>query len=298
MGNTQPLANGNVLVGWGSQPYFTEYDSSGRPLLDATFPAPDIAYRVNRAAWVGLPTSGRGGGTHRDGEDDCVRELERRYPRGGLARAGRARPRSPEAAGHQPPLRVRDLDLRSGGRELHRAGPRQAWTRARDVRAVRDERVTEPLVLTGSDLTVEDVWRVAVEQAPVGLGEEARNKIRAARELVERAVYGVEEHTYGVNTGFGRFHTVSIPAAHTEELQMRLLRSHAAGVGEPYPDEIVRAAMLLRANALAEGHSGAREETVELLVEALNRGLVPHVPSRGSVGRAVTSRLWRTWRCP
>ena len=65
---------------------------------------------------------------------------------------------------------------------------------------------------------------------------------------------------------------------------MRLLRSHACGVGDPYPDEIVRAAMLLRANALAEGHSGAREETVELLVECLNRGVVPHVPSRGSVG--------------
>ena len=65
---------------------------------------------------------------------------------------------------------------------------------------------------------------------------------------------------------------------------MRLLRSHACGVGDPYPDEIVRAAMLLRANALAEGHSGAREETVELLVECLNRGVVPRVPSRGSVG--------------
>src|SRR5215211_2689098 len=139
-------------------------------------------------------------------------------------------------------------------------------------------------VLTGEDLAVEDVWRVAVERAPIALGVDARTKIHAARELVERAAYGLEEHTYGVNTGFGRFHTVSIPAAHTEELQVRLLRSHAAGVGEPYPDEIVRAAMLLRANALAEGHSGAREETVELLVECLNRGVVPLVPSRGSVG--------------
>jgi histidine ammonia-lyase len=139
-------------------------------------------------------------------------------------------------------------------------------------------------VLTGEDLAVEDVWRVAVEKTPITLGDEARGKIRAARELVERAAFGLEEHTYGVNTGFGRFHTVSIPHAHTEELQVRLLRSHACGVGEPYPEEIVRAAMLLRANALAEGHSGAREETVELLVECLNRGLVPHVPSRGSVG--------------
>ena len=144
--------------------------------------------------------------------------------------------------------------------------------------------MVDTCVLTGEDLAVEDVWRVAVERVPIELGDVARTKIRAARKLVERAAYGLEEHTYGVNTGFGRFHTVSIPAAHTEELQVRLLRSHACGVGDPYPDEIVRAAMLLRANALAEGHSGAREETVELLVECLNRGIVPRVPSRGSVG--------------
>src|SRR5919206_234162 len=66
--------------------------------------------------------------------------------------------------------------------------------------------------------------------------------------------------------------------------QLRLLRSHACGVGEPYPDEIVRAAMLLRVNALAKGCSGARVETVELLLDCLNRGLLPYVPSRGSVG--------------
>ncbi len=142
----------------------------------------------------------------------------------------------------------------------------------------------ETRVLTGEDLVVEDVWRVAVERAPIALGDAAREKMQVARELVERVVYGLREHTYGVNTGFGRFHSIAIPEAHTEELQLRLLRSHACGVGEPYPDEIVRAAMLLRANALASGHSGARIETVELLVECLNRGVVPYVPSRGSVG--------------
>src|SRR6266480_4663862 len=63
-----------------------------------------------------------------------------------------------------------------------------------------------------------------------------------------------------------------------DELQLRLLRSHACGVGEPYPDEIVRAAMILRANALAKGFSGARPQTVELLIECLNRGVLPHVP--------------------
>src|SRR6266516_390534 len=108
--------------------------------------------------------------------------------------------------------------------------------------------------------------------------------MHAARELVERVAHGSREHTYGVNTGFGRFVAVAIPEEQTEELQLRLLRSHACGVGEPYPDEIVRAAMLLRANALAKGNSGARIETVELLVELLNRGVLPYVPSRGSVG--------------
>ena len=141
-----------------------------------------------------------------------------------------------------------------------------------------------PVALTGDDLTVADVWSVAVERQPAALSDAARDKMRAARELVERAAHGASEHTYGVNTGFGRFVSRAIPEELTEELQLRLLRSHACGVGEPYPDEIVRAAMLLRANALAKGNSGARVETVELLLGCLNRGLVPVVPSRGSVG--------------
>src|SRR3954453_7246032 len=106
----------------------------------------------------------------------------------------------------------------------------------------------------------------------------------AARAVVDRAAHGRSEHTYGVNTGFGRFVSESIPEELTEELQLRLLLSHACGVGAPYPPEIVRAAMLLRANALAKGYSGARVELVELLLECLNRGLLPLVPSRGSVG--------------
>ncbi len=141
--------------------------------------------------------------------------------------------------------------------------------------------LTSP-ALTGDDLRIEDVWDVAVLRTPVTLGEGARTRMEAARELVERAAHG--EHTYGVNTGFGRFVSESIPDEHVEELQLRLLRSHACGVGEPYPDEVVRAAMLLRANALAKGYSGARVETVELLIECLNRGVLPYVPARGSVG--------------
>ena len=138
--------------------------------------------------------------------------------------------------------------------------------------------------LTGHDLTVDDVWAVAVEGARAVLTDDARGRMHAARELVERAAHGSEEHTYGVNTGFGRFVAVAIPGEQTRELQLRLLRSHACGVGDPYPDEIVRAALLLRANALAKGNSGARVETVELLLAFLERGVLPVVPSRGSVG--------------
>ncbi|HVD49852.1 MAG TPA: histidine ammonia-lyase [Gaiellaceae bacterium] len=142
----------------------------------------------------------------------------------------------------------------------------------------------ESKALTGDDLALADVWTVAVRGEPVALADSARERMATAREIVEQAAHGASEHTYGVNTGFGRFVSRSIPEELTEELQLRLLRSHACGVGEPYPDEIVRAAMLLRANALAKGYSGARVSTVELLVECLNRGVLPHVPSRGSVG--------------
>jgi histidine ammonia-lyase len=141
--------------------------------------------------------------------------------------------------------------------------------------------VPQTIELTGDDLTIADVWNVALHGTQATVADKARDRIRAARELVE-SVRG--EHTYGVNTGFGRFVSAHIPPEHAEELQLRLLRSHACGVGDPYPDAVVRAAMLLRVNALAKGYSGARVETVELLVECLNRGVLPVVPSRGSVG--------------
>ena len=141
--------------------------------------------------------------------------------------------------------------------------------------------MSRPIALTGESLTLSDVWAVAVQGAEAELPDSARRRMEAARELVD----GVQgEHTYGVNTGFGKFVSAHIPDELADELQLRLLRSHACGVGEPYPDDVVRAAMLLRANTLAKGFSGAHVSTVELLVECLNRGVLPHVPARGSVG--------------
>ena len=145
--------------------------------------------------------------------------------------------------------------------------------------------VATAVLLNGDDLTIDDVWSVAVERTPAALSDDGRSKMAAARELVDRAASESSgEHTYGINTGFGRFVSKAIPPELSEELQLRLLRSHACGVGEPYPDEVVRAAMVLRANALAKGFSGARVETVELLLDCLNKGVLPVVPSRGSVG--------------
>jgi histidine ammonia-lyase len=135
--------------------------------------------------------------------------------------------------------------------------------------------------LTGEHLEIADVWDVAVDGRGAVLGATGRERAAAARAFLEAQV---GDHTYGVNTGFGRFVSESIPPEHAAELQLRLLRSHACGVGEPYPDEVVRAAMLLRANTLAKGFSGARVETIELLVGVLAAGIVPFVPSRGSVG--------------
>jgi histidine ammonia-lyase len=145
--------------------------------------------------------------------------------------------------------------------------------------------LTTAVSLNGENLTLADVWDVAVRGDRAELSDDAREKMGRARALVDEAASrATGEHTYGINTGFGRFVERTIPPELSEELQLRLLRSHACGVGDPYPDEVVRAAMLLRANALAKGYSGARVETVELLLHCLNRGVIPVVPSRGSVG--------------
>jgi histidine ammonia-lyase len=145
-------------------------------------------------------------------------------------------------------------------------------------------RATRVVSLTGDDLGLDDVWSVATAGAHAALSARASERMHAAREVVDAIARESGGHTYGVNTGFGRFVEQTIPPALADELQVRLLRSHACGVGEPYPDEVVRAAMLLRANALAKGASGVRVEVVELVLELLNAGVVPVVPSRGSVG--------------
>ncbi len=111
----------------------------------------------------------------------------------------------------------------------------------------------------------------------------AAARVRAARVVVDRKAHG-DEPVYGVNTGFGSFAEVKIAPDALEALQRNLVRSHAAGVGDPLPVRDVRAAMALRANVLAKGYSGIRIETLDALVALLNARVHPVVPSRGSVG--------------
>jgi histidine ammonia-lyase len=137
--------------------------------------------------------------------------------------------------------------------------------------------------LDGNSLTLDGLGAIAHRFTPVGLTAAARDRVRAARVVVDEFAQHAEP-AYGINTGFGDFAEVKIPPESLAELQVNLLRSHAAGVGEPLPVPVVRATMALRANVLAKGFSGIRLETLELLIELLNRRVHPVVPSRGSVG--------------
>ena len=137
--------------------------------------------------------------------------------------------------------------------------------------------------LDGSSLTIEQLLAVADKGEPASLAGSARERVRASRAVVERRARG-DEPAYGINTGFGSFAEVKISPDALETLQLNLLRSHAAGLGEPLPARTVRATIALRANVLAKGFSGISVETLEALIALLNAKVHPLVPSRGSVG--------------
>jgi len=140
-----------------------------------------------------------------------------------------------------------------------------------------------PLPLTGTDLTIDNVIEVARGRREVALDPAAAARIRVSRAVIDRLV-DEGATVYGVTTGFGDLADVRIDPTDTVTLQRNLVRSHAAGVGDALPDEVVRAMLVLRANALAVGLSGVRVETVELLIGMLNKAVHPVVPSRGSLG--------------
>ncbi|HSM13172.1 MAG TPA: aromatic amino acid lyase, partial [Thermoanaerobaculia bacterium] len=126
----------------------------------------------------------------------------------------------------------------------------------------------ESVEIDGRSLDLEIFRAVALEGRRVALAESARERVRAARAMIEKAVASGEA-VYGVNTGFGSLADVRIADSDLALLQQRLVLSHAGGVGEPLDDAVVRGMLLLRANTLARGHSGAREVIVDRLLDLL-----------------------------
>lgn len=139
------------------------------------------------------------------------------------------------------------------------------------------------LTIDAGPLRVGDVVRVARGREPVGLSARASRRIAAGHRALEKIV-ATDVVAYGVKTGFGELASVSIPAGEARKLQVNLLRSHAVGQGDPLPKDVVRAALLIRANTLALGYSGVRRLLVQQLIGMLNQGVHPVVPSRGSLG--------------
>ena len=143
--------------------------------------------------------------------------------------------------------------------------------------------MTAPVVhLDGPGVTIADVCTVARGGATVRLTEGAIERMDAARQIVEDLAHG--EPVYGISTGFGALANVSIPEDRRTALQAALVRSHAAGMGPPVEDEVVRAMVFLRARTLALGASGARPVVAERMVDLINHGIVPVVPEYGSLG--------------
>lgn len=141
----------------------------------------------------------------------------------------------------------------------------------------------EPLIINCQTLTVPEVLEVSRSRRRVKLGPTARKAIDASRDVVDR-ITANGEVVYGVTTGFGKLADRVIPLEALGQLQRNLVLSHAVGVGEPLDEEIVRAMILLRVQALARGYSGIRTTTVQTLVDLLNSDVVPIIPSKGSVG--------------
>jgi histidine ammonia-lyase len=141
----------------------------------------------------------------------------------------------------------------------------------------------DSVILDGQGLTLAEIEAVSLRNRPVEIAAEARARMAASRATIED-ILAAGQTVYGVNTGFGKLSDVRIPPESLAQLQTNLVRSHAAGVGNPLSEAESRAMLLLRANVLAKGFSGNRPELVDLLVAMLNAGVHPVIPEKGSVG--------------
>ena len=145
--------------------------------------------------------------------------------------------------------------------------------------------------LDGDHLTIEQVLSVAAGRETSSLSAEATQKMLRSREVVERLAAG-DQPVYGVNTGVGLLADVRVPPADLDLLQRNVVRSHAAGTGDPLARNEVRAMMLIRANVLAKGFSGIRPVVAQRLCQMLDQGVTPIVPSQGSVGASGDHLRW------
>jgi len=141
----------------------------------------------------------------------------------------------------------------------------------------------EKIIIDGNSLRIEDVVNVCRNNYEVQLSDKAIDNVIKSREIVDQYVND-EKVVYGITTGFGKFSDVVISKDEAKILQRNLIISHACGVGEPLDEEIVRGIMLLRANALAKGYSGIRLETLNTLIEMINKKVHPVIPEKGSLG--------------
>jgi histidine ammonia-lyase len=139
------------------------------------------------------------------------------------------------------------------------------------------------VALTGNDLTFRQLYSVVLQNEPVSLAEDAKERMKGSRAVVDKLV-AAGQTAYGINTGFGKLASVRISSEQVAQLQLNLVRSHACGVGAPLSEAETRAMILLRANALAKGLSGVRPVVVETLCAMLNGGVHPVIPAQGSVG--------------
>jgi histidine ammonia-lyase len=139
------------------------------------------------------------------------------------------------------------------------------------------------IFLDGNQLTFEQIEQVVYQKQEVAISNEAWKGIDASRQIVEDSV-SEGKVLYGITTGFGKFSDIVIPTEDVAKLQLHLIRSHASGVGQAFSEDVSRAMLLLRANALAKGCSGIRRETLQCLIECINRQVHPVIPQQGSLG--------------
>lgn len=142
----------------------------------------------------------------------------------------------------------------------------------------------ETYLLDGKSLNIKDLHNIVTKNISIDLTEEAWEKVRKSRDAVKAMMSDPKKVVYGINTGFGNFADKIITADQRAQLQVNLIRSHAVGVGNPLPVNIVKKMLVLRINTLSKGRSGIDPENLKKYIDAFNKGFIPLIPEKGTVG--------------